>query len=369
MTRVLIVDDTATVRSAIRRLLAEDSDVVVVAEGCDGAEAVDLTRRHRPDIVLMDVDMPRMDGLAATAQIMSEFPTPILIVTSSTILQARQVPFAAIEAGALEVLPKPNLASGSDWDGVSAQLLQKVRVLSRVRVVRRRRGASPVSTMPEAAPASEPQPPKKVRGLDIVAGWLPEVIVIGASTGGPMCLRRIIREIPAGFPVPIALVQHIGDEFVPGLAEWLGQNASVPVVLARNGEPVRPGTVVVAPGGVHIRLEPGHVVRFDRGPRLHHCKPAVDVLFHSAAKAFRSRVVAVLLTGMGRDGADGMRAIKQGRGLTIAQDEESSTVYGMPGAAVELGAVDQIMAPAEIGQWLAELPAAKTAWNEGRGEA
>ena len=196
-------------------------------------------------------------------------------------------------------------------------------------------------------------------GPRAAAGWLPAVVAIGASTGGPIVIRQILRHLPPGYPVPLVIVQHIGDEFVPGLVEWLNEDASIRVVLARDRAPIQPGTATVAPGGVHVRLTAGSAVRFDRGPHIHHCRPSVDVLFHSAAQAFGSSVVGVLLTGMGRDGADGLRVIRRAGGLTIAQDKDSSTVYGMPGAAVEVGAACLVMTPGEIGRWMADMAAPK----------
>jgi len=348
MIRAIIVDDVATVRQALRGLLAQDSRIEVVAEGRNGTEAVSLTHLHRPDIVLMDVDMPRMDGLDATREIMATCATPILIVTSSAVYDARHLPFAAIEAGALDVFPKPNLLNGSGWNSVAAKLCQTVRLLSRVRVVSRRPRKSVSSLMPAH---DRPR---------LLPSWVPEVIAIGASTGGPAVIRQILEVLPADYPIPIIIVQHIGEEFVPGLVQWLDHNAAIRVSLAQDRQAVMPGTAVVAPGNVHLRMVEGPAIKLDNGPLVQHCRPAADVLFHSAAQVFHSKVVGILLTGMGRDGADGLRAIHSAGGLTIAQDKDSSTVYGMPGTAVELGVVQYVMAPQSIGRWLVNLPKSAT---------
>jgi len=346
MIRAIVIDDVATVRQALCRLLVEGGEIEVAAEGRDGHDAVALTMERRPDIILMDVDMPRMDGLAATREIMATRATPILIVTSSAIVDARHLPFAAIEAGALDVFLKPDLTDPSAWELAGAQLRQAVRLLARVPVVHRRARKTAAPTgIGEHLAAIDP-------------GWRLGVIVIGASTGGPMAIRHVLRELPPTFPVPIAIVQHIGDAFVPGLVEWLGHDVPLPVALARDRRPLAPGTVAVAPGGVHLRLAEGPVARFDMGPLVQHCRPAVDVLFHSAAQTLGSRAIGILLTGMGRDGADGLRAIHDAGGVTIAQDRESSIVYGMPGAAVDMGVVDHVCSPQEIGRWLASLPSA-----------
>jgi len=341
--RAVVVDDVATVRKALRRLLSEDPEIDVVAEGRDGAEAVALTRQHRPAIVLMDVDMPHMDGLAATREIMETCATPILIVTSSAIYDARHMPFSAIEAGALDVFPKPNVTNGASWEAVGNRLRQTVRTLARVRVVSRR----PRLLASRIVSRDRPR---------LVPGWLPKVVVVGASTGGPAVIRQILEPLPPDYPVPIAVVQHIGEEFVPGFVQWLAHHSVLRVSLAEDRQKLSPGSVVIARGGVHLRIAEGPSVRFDHGPALHLCRPAVDMLFHSAAQEFRAQVVGILLTGMGRDGADGLRAILRAGGLTIAQDKETCTVYGMPAAAVEAGAVHYVKTPRAIGHWLANLP-------------
>jgi len=343
MIRALIADDVATVRKVLRDLLAQDGEIEVVAEARDGLEAVALTEEYRPDIVLMDVDMPRLDGLVATREIMEKCATPILIVTSSAICDARHLPFAAIEAGALDVFPKPNLADGPPWEAVAAQLRQTVRVLSQVRVVSRR-PKQHVSRIPGEG------------RLRPTLGWVRQVAVIGASTGGPAVIRQILERLPEGYAVPVVVVRHIGEEFVSGFVEWLDHHTAIRVLLAEDGQPLKAGSALVAPGGVHVRVAEGPSIRFDHGPELHHCRPAVDVLFHSAAQTFRAEVVGILLSGMGRDGVEGLCAIHRAGGVTIVQDRESSTVHGMPGAAIDLGVVHYVKTPPDIGEWLARLP-------------
>ena len=246
------------------------------------------------------------------------------------------------------MFPKPNLLNGSGWNSVAAKLCQTVRLLSRVRVVSRRPRKSVSSLMPAH---DRPR---------LLPSWVPEVIAIGASTGGPAVIRQILEVLPADYPIPIIIVQHIGEEFVPGLVQWLDHNAAIRVSLAQDRQAVMPGTAVVAPGNVHLRMVEGPAIKLDNGPLVQHCRPAADVLFHSAAQVFHSKVVGILLTGMGRDGADGLRAIHSAGGLTIAQDKDSSTVYGMPGTAVELGVVQYVMAPQSIGRWLVNLPKSAT---------
>ncbi len=359
MIRAIVVDDVSTVRMALKQILQLEGDIQVVGEGRTGRDAVSLTQRLRPDIVLMDVDMPHMDGLEATKEIMAKSATPILIVTASSVYDARGMPFTAIEAGALDVFPKPSLFGSESWTAVGLKLRRAVRTLSQVKVISRRRRpvAARVPARPEpqrkSKPAAEPQAPAaREPKVKASAGNYPDMIAIGASTGGPMVVRQILAALPADYSIPIVVVQHIGDEFVHGLVDWLDKNTEVEVRLARDRASLEPGIVSVAPGGVHIKITESLMVRYDDGPMLHHCKPAVDVLFHSVAKNVAPRAAGILLTGMGRDGADGLKALRNTGCMTVAQDEQTSTVYGMPAAAVDLGAAQQVLPPLRIGQWL-----------------
>ena len=361
MIRAIVIDDVSTVRIALKRILTEEGDIQIVAEGRNGKDAVTLTQKLRPDIVLMDVDMPQKDGLEATREIMAQSATPILIVTSSSVYDARGMPFSAIESGALDVFSKPSIAGTDSWQTVGMNLRRAVRTLSQVKVISRRRpprSSRTVPAHPDPRPKQEPEAPVRAPRETrprVKPGDEPRLIAVGASTGGPMVVRQILQALPETFSIPMVLVQHIGDEFVAGLVEWLDKNSPVHVVLAKEGATLLPRQLAVAPGGIHIRVTDGLTIRYDDGPMLHHCKPAVDVMFHSVARTVGAEAAAILLTGMGRDGADGLKAIRTAGGITIAQDEASSTVYGMPAAAVELGAAKYVLPPPAIGHWLSKL--------------
>jgi two-component system, chemotaxis family, protein-glutamate methylesterase/glutaminase len=335
--KVLLADDSAVVRAVLRDILQAVSDLTVVGEAGHGLEAVELTERLKPDIVIMDILMPVMDGLAAIEIIMARFPTPILVLSAT--MDDREVnhAFAAIRKGALDVMEKPGLQGLGAGGDFAATIIEKVRILSRVRVIRRwpsSRGAvalKPVSTGRE-------------RGI----------LAIGASTGGPKAVMGILRSLPAQFGGAVFVVQHIASGFARGFAQWLNSESAIKVRLAVDGEPYVAGTALIAPNDCHMTLDGGKVVLTPGAP-VNCCRPSIDVLFNSLAQEEGSRVVGVLLTGMGKDGAQGMGSIRSQGGLTIAQDEQSCAVYGMPRAAIALNAVDEVLPLASIPKAIARI--------------
>ncbi len=275
--------------------------------------------------------MPDADGFSGIARIMAETPTPILVLTAN---REEAVGFRALSLGALDILEKPQATT--DLDEYGRLLRSRLRLLAGVKVIRHVRGLRErVASVPRVA----------VR---------PELVVIGASLGGPRALATLLRALPAAFPVPIAIVQHIADGFTEGLASWLATESRLDVHEARDGELLVPGHVVLAPTGCHLLVGDGFV-RLSDGPPVDTFQPSVTPLFLSAARAYGRRVCGVILTGMGRDGAEGLKAIKDAGGPTLAQDEATSAVFGMPRAAIELGAVDRVLPLEEIPRALAEL--------------
>ena len=329
MIKVLAVDDSLVVRNILVQTLNSDPEIEVIGTASNGQEAIDRTLSLRPDVILMDVDMPRMDGIEATRQIMTKCPTPILIVTSSAIRRARNLPFAAIKYGAVDLCEKPqNMAS---YREMGAHLIKQVKVVSKLPVFRlAARDARPPSRIPSA-----PKEP------------VAKIVAIGASTGGPSALNQIFRRFPEEFPVPVVVVQHIGEPFLPGLVDWLEIESTNPVRIARAREVLYPGTVFFAPPGYQMTVGPMGTVRLSGDPPVNSCRPSIDVLFGSVAQSFGSGAVAALLTGMGEDGAEGMAAIKKAGGHTLAQDQDTSLVFGMPRAAMERGGVDNLV-PLEL---------------------
>lgn len=340
--RVLVVDDSITARKHIVEVLEADPGFEVVAEAADGREAIELCGKLKPDVITMDMMLPVMSGLAATEWIMAYCPTPIVVVSGS--LNRGEVfrTYDAITAGAVEVVPKPDARlNGSAW---AARLTSVLRIASRIKVVthvRARLSRSPSGIGPTA-------PPPSTRAVRLVA--------IGASTGGPGAVRRVLTDLAPSFPVPILLVLHIGAPFDLTFADWLDAQSQHQVAFAVDGEPVfdGPPRVLLAPAGQHMSIAEERI-RLDAGPERHSCRPSIDVLFESLAAEIGSGAAGVLLTGMGRDGADGLLAIRRAGGHTIAQDEATSVVYGMPRAAAEIGAAGSILPLDAIGPALSRL--------------
>lgn len=347
MTRVALVDDSPSVRAVLRRFLRRTDDLEVVAEASDGAEAVEAVLEHLPDVVVMDLQMPVMDGYSAIERIMETRPTPIVVLTSRANRNEMRTAFEAMRRGALEVLPKPE--DTESWRHLADTLPDTLRAVAEVgpvaptrRPSRRRRPPrpqAPAASAP-AAPAAEPRPDLR---------W----VGIGASTGGPAAIRDLLEALPSRPPVTILLVQHIAPGFELGLADWLRRELALDVKVARSGERPRPGAIRLAPAGYHLRLAPGGLLELDaRSPTVQGHRPAVDELFFSLARGDSLRSAGVLLTGMGSDGVDGLLELRRQGGLTLAQDEATSVVYGMPRVALERGAVEGALSLQEIAHTL-----------------
>jgi two-component system chemotaxis response regulator CheB len=339
--RVLVAEDSHTVRQLLVELLQSDPEITVVAEASNGAEAVELADRLRPDLITMDVHMPLLDGLGATKAIMTRCPAPIVIVSASSSKPDVERALSALRAGALAVVEKPDNPLHAQFNGRRERLIAMVKAMSQVKVVRRWSARRTVAGSAQVRPAA------RVGGLRVVA--------MAASTGGPAVLQRLLGDLPGDFPVPILVVQHIATGFIAGLAEWLDAGCDVRVKVAEHGEPLVPHTVYLAPDDRHLRVaEPGRVA-LSTDPPIGGFRPSGTALFGSAAAAFGPGVAAVILTGMGSDGAEGLKAVRAAGGYVIAQDEASSIVYGMPQRAVEAGVVDEEVAADAIGLRLAEL--------------
>jgi two-component system chemotaxis response regulator CheB len=329
--RVLVAEDSAVVARVLVDVLSSDPDIDVVGVARDGAEAIEMTRSLRPDLITMDVRMPRIDGLAATRKIMEEIPTPIVVVSASVNVQDMNITFEALRAGALEIIEKPRGVGHKDYETVRGRLTRAVKAMSEVKVVRR---------MSEARLRRPSRLPKAVlRGKDTG-----RVVLIGSSTGGPAALEKIFSRLPAKFPAPVLVVQHIAPGFVAGLAEWLNHGSQINVKIAEAREEPAAGTALFAPDGYHMVIDNGGRISLDAGPPERGHKPSIDRLFGAAARALGPRCVGVLLTGMGTDGVAGLREIKRAGGATFAQDENSAVIYGMPREAVAAGVVDKELA-------------------------
>jgi two-component system chemotaxis response regulator CheB len=350
--RVLIVEDSLTVRRLLCDVVSSDHDLELVGQAGDGKRAIEMCRELRPDVLSMDMMLPIMTGVAATEHIMAHFPTPILIVSASTNRGELFRTYDALAAGAVDVLDKPlGTELGDEWGRrylAALKMAARIKVIThpRARLARLGHGASEARDDGAATPWSVP------------AG-APRVAAIGASTGGPGALVDILRAIPAGFPLPLLIVLHINEPFGAAFADWLDGLTPHRVAYARQDAPLAEasGRVVMAPPGRHLVLAQGRF-QLTLGPERHSCRPSIDVLFESLAQEMGSSVIAGLLTGMGRDGAAGLLAIRRAGGVTIAQDEATSIVYGMPREAVLLGAAARVLPLPEIGPAIAEAAGA-----------
>lgn len=339
MLRVLIADDSPTARALLREILGSDPGIQVVGEACDGLEVVEQTCRLHPDVVTMDLRMPGRDGLEATKEIMIAVPTPIVIVTGSVAITEVDMGLHALKAGALAVLAKPPGPGTSGFAEARCELLATVKALAQVKVVRHWRQAKPATNRP--AP------------LDRTATG--RVVALAASTGGPAALYRLLGDLPGDFPAPILVVQHISTGFVAGLAEWLNKAGPLHVQVAHDREVLAPHTVYLAPDGKHLGLAEQATIALSDAPPIGGFRPSASFLFETAARVFGAATVAVILTGMGEDGVAGLRAVRQAGGRVLAQDEQSSVVFGMPAAAIAGGLADRVLSIEAIPSLLVEL--------------
>lgn len=347
--RLLIVDDSALMRRVLRSIFESDPTICVVGEAANGSEALHHVATLRPDVITLDVQMPVLDGLKTTEKLMAYHPTPILVITASLSRRDVDITFKMLDAGALEVVEKPSLSDPEAMERAKRELIRKVKLLARVKVVmhiRGRRRIEPETPQLEPRPAVHMQPVAQ----PTTAGAFP-VVIIGASTGGPRIIHQILAGLPRSFGAALIVVQHIAEGFSYGMAEWLAETLTLPVTLAHEGVRISAGTVFVVPDRSDLLIKPGGFVHLNRSPLLLH-RPAIDIAMQSVAEIFGPRVIGILLTGMGRDGVIGMQSIKRARGYTIAQDEASCTVYGMPRAAIEAGAIDAVLSPEGIVQAL-----------------
>jgi len=345
-TRVLVVDDSLTARKHLVEVLNADPELEVAGEAEDGKRAIELCRALRPDVITLDMMLPVMSGVAVTEYVMAYCPTPILIVSSSTNRGELYKTYDALAAGAVDVFEKP---SGNAPDGFWERgLVSSVKIVSRIRVITHIRGKL----------GSVGRPPVcKFNGTPANDPVQREIIAIGGSTGGPAAIVEILRALPSGFPVPILLVIHMGEPFSAAFAEWLDGLSPLRVRYATDCEPMpelgQTG-MIMAPPGFHLAVQYGKL-RLTRGPERNSCRPSVDVLFESLARELGNRTAACLLTGMGRDGAAGLLALRHAGALTIAQDEASSVVFGMPKEAIQIGAAVRVLPLDQIAPALATV--------------
>jgi two-component system chemotaxis response regulator CheB len=332
--RVLIVEDSQTISQMLVKYIGDEEDIEVVGVAANGEEAVKIVPKLKPDIIVMDINMPIMNGFEATKRIMQEYPIPILLITSSWDIGDVKVSLKSMGIGALAVLEKPKGIGAPEFKQQMNELILHVRLLSEIKVVRRWKEKRALNTLQKLEAASISKKSFKV-------------VVIGASTGGPPVLSEILEELPSDYPLPILVVQHMSKGFIDNFVEWMREHCLINIKIAQNGERLKSGNVYFGADGQHLTIDKGKV-KFCNPVEGDMFVPSVSKLFASAADYFPEETVAILLSGMGRDGAQEMRVLKDKGAFTIVQDEMSSVVFGMAKEAINLGGVDVVLSSREI---------------------
>ena len=348
MIKVLIVDDSKVVQEFLAHLLSSDPDIQVVGIANSGYEAIKLVKTKKPDIITMDLHMPGMNGYEATRTIMETVPTPIVIVSGSSNKKEVTNTFQLLEAGALAVIIRPPGFKDPHFAASRNELIKTVKLMSEVKVVRR-------------YPRRRKEQIKPIRFVQIFENDLKriQVIAIGASTGGPMALQIILSRLPQDLPVPVLIVQHIAKGFVNGFKKWLSATSGIKLKIAEDGETISDGIGYIAPDNFHMGISLGNKIILNDQPPENGLKPSVSFLFRSVAQAFGPNACGVLLTGMGKDGAEELKAMKDKGAFTLVQNKESCIVFGMPGEALSIGAADQALSPEKIAEILAKTGSKK----------
>ena len=371
MIRVLVVDDSSLMLRLLSEIINKDAELRVVGTASHGYEAVRKAEKLRPDVITMDVNMPHMDGLTAVEHIMTIAPTPILMISSLT-REGAEATLKALDFGAIDFVPKPSGYVSLDIGDLANEILAKIKLAAKIRVVRTVKHSDISSSERRVSPKNKPKPDKDVDIEDAIFHYVlsrssgniysyDRVVVIGCSTGGPQALNEILFRFPLNFPAPILVAQHMPEKFTEKLAEQLDRRIELHVVEAKNGMKLQKGVVYIAPGAYNMKVLSDRTITLFAGDgNASQPCPSVDMLMMSAALVFGGQVVGVLLTGMGDDGALGMNAIKDAGGPTIAQDEESSLVFGMPKMAIEAGCVDSIVPLSKMADEIIECVNQKT---------
>lgn len=334
--RVLIVDDSVVAREILKQILESDPGIRVVGMAADGGQAVELTAQLKPDLVTMDLMMPGMDGMEATERIMAYHPTPVLFFSSYFNQAGPYSRGDALAAGALDIVDKPTLVPDQRWEAIAGPLVQKIKALARVPVITHIHGGRVLSRQ------ETPIRPRGARPATV------DIVAIGASSGGPRVVEELLASLPATYGLAVVVVQHMAEGFMTGLIAWLRQRCRLPVRVAEEGDSLVPRQVLFAPDWAHLIVQAGGRVHLAEGDPVNGSRPSVDVTFTSLASVYGPRAAGMILTGMGSDGAAGLLAIRRAGGVTLVQDEASSVVFGMPRAAIELGAAQQVLPPAGL---------------------
>ena len=341
--RILVVEDSRVAAELLTHVLNDDRRLRVLGVAVNGEEAVEAAQRMKPDVITMDIHMPKVNGFDATRKIMETCPTPIVIVSGCDSVDEVATTFRALEAGALAVVRRPVGMGHPDHESAARQLVDTLALMSEVKVIKRWPRSR--SVMERTSGLFEPQSAARVV----------QAVAIGASTGGPLALQVILTALPKDFSVPVLIVQHMTPGFTEGFVEWLSHTTGFPTRIATDGEPLLPGHAYVAPDDAHLGIRPRQRVLLTRDSKENGMRPAVSFLFRSVESVLGRDVIGVLLTGMGRDGAEELTRLRAAGAVTIAQDEQSSVVHGMPGEAINMGGASHVLPPKDIATTLAMM--------------
>jgi len=344
MIKVLIVEDSPVIQELLQHIIDSDPNLYVAGIAGNGEQALEAVQNLRPDVITMDILMPKMDGMEATKKIMATFPTPIVIVSGSRQAKDVSYSFQLFQAGALAIHLRPPGIGHPDHESEAARLRQTLKLMAEIKVVKRTRAVE-IKT-PVIASSTKPH-------FKIKKGS--QLIAIGVSTGGPPLIQKILSGLPEDFPAPLVIVQHMAPGFIEGFAEWLSNTCNFPISIAKNHEKLLPGHGYLAPDNFQMGVGSHSQITLSDNPTENGLRPSVGYLFRSIAKHIGSGATGILLTGMGKDGAIELKMMKDKGAITIAQDEASSIVHGMPGEAIRLGAATYIMTPEKILRYLLDL--------------
>lgn len=369
--KILLVEDSAVALTILKRIFNSSPELALVGTASNGKEALEMISKVKPNVICTDLHMAKMDGLELTREVMAKFPLPILVITNAVRGKNDQTTFDLLQAGAIDVFPKPAVGLTSEYEKIKTTLIEKIKVVAGVSVFTKKFRQRSLNVQKKSVNgnvlgfSSQKTLLRDVKTPDLIIENIKfkhrkvlsslKFITIGVSTGGPRALHQILSQLPADFPVPIICTLHISNGFLTSLVDWLNQQCKLKIEIAKTGDRPLSGTVYFAPDNYHLEITPQGTFVLSESPSVDGHRPSVNVMFKSIAQFHGSKTIAIILTGMGKDGAEGIKLIHDAQGITIAQDEESSVIFGMPKEAISLGAINHILPLSKIAPFLVNL--------------